>query len=63
VTSTEKRAVIEAALKAGAKNAALLACQILALGNGSLQKKLDTHKKKIASTVRKKNETLKKSLS
>ena len=48
--------------KSGARNAALLACQILALGNRELQKKLETFKKKLTANVRKKNNDLKKQL-
>lgn len=48
--------------KGGARNAALLACQILALRDGSLQKKLEAFKKKLVVTIRKKNEHLAKKL-
>lgn len=43
----------------GAKNAAFLACQILALNNGKLERRLELHKKKLAGEVRKKNSKLK----
>lgn len=46
--------------KAGAKNAALLACQMLALRDGSLQKKLEAFKKKLVEGIRKKNQQLEK---
>ncbi len=46
--------------KPGARNAALLACQILALGDRSLQGRLEAFKKKMAEGVRKKNEALEK---
>lgn len=48
--------------KAGARNAALLACQILAVPDGRLQRKLEEFKKKLAIGVRKKNDHLKKQL-
>lgn len=48
--------------KSGARNAALLACQMLALKESSLQKKLEEFKKKMAAGTRKKNEGLKKNL-
>ena len=41
--------------KSGAKNAALLACQILALSDKALPEKLDAYKKKLADGIRKKN--------
>ncbi len=44
--------------KAGAKNAAVLAVEILALGNPALRKKLKIFKKELAVTVRKKNKRL-----
>lgn len=46
--------------KPGARNAALLACQVLALGDASLEAKLEAHKKKMADGIRKKNEELEK---
>ena len=46
--------------KPGSRNAALLACQMLALADSSLQKKLDAYKKKMAAGILKKNEELKK---
>jgi len=48
--------------KSGARNAALLAAQMLARGNRPLQRKLEEFKKKMAAGVRKKNESLKKNL-
>jgi len=45
--------------KAGAKNAAILACEILALNNSSLRKKLKNHKKKLVKSVKEKNKRLK----
>lgn len=48
--------------KPGARNAALLACQMLALKETRLQKKLEEFKKKMAAGIRKKNEGLKKHL-
>lgn len=44
--------------KSGARNAGLLACQILALRDGALQGKLEQFKKKLAAGVRKKNDHL-----
>lgn len=44
--------------KAGARNAGLLACQILALYDKPLAGKLEDHKKKMAAAVRKKNENI-----
>lgn len=44
--------------KAGAKNGALLAVQILALGDDGLREKLAAHRKKMAADVEKKQETL-----
>lgn len=41
--------------KTGAKNAGILALEILSLGNKSLQKKLDVLKKALVEGVRKKN--------
>lgn len=46
--------------KPGAKNAALLACQILALSDRSLQEKLDLYKKKLVDGIRKKNQEIEK---
>ena len=46
--------------KAGARNAALLACQMLALQNSALQEKLEAFKKNLASSIRKKNDELEK---
>ncbi len=46
--------------KPGSRNAALLACQILALGDRTLAPKLEAYKKKMADAARKKNEALKK---
>ena len=48
--------------KSGARNAAILACQMLALGDSVLQKKLAAFKEKLAAGVREKNEKLKKEL-
>lgn len=48
--------------RSGARNAALLACQMLAIKERPLQKMLETFKKKMAAGVRKKNEGLKKHL-
>ena len=42
----------------GAKNAGILACQILSLKDKGLEKKLILHKKKLISGVRKKNKNL-----
>lgn len=44
--------------KAGARNAGILACQMLALHDKGLTEKLEGHKKKMAAAVRKKNENL-----
>jgi phosphoribosylaminoimidazole carboxylase PurE protein len=44
--------------KAGAKNAAILAAQILSLGDGRLEKRLRAAKKALADGVRKKNAAL-----
>jgi phosphoribosylaminoimidazole carboxylase PurE protein len=46
--------------KAGARNAAILAAQMLALENSVLQKKLDAFKKSLVASTRKKNDHLKK---
>jgi len=43
---------------AGAKNAALLAVEILSLGDKALEKKLDAHKKRLIEEVRAKNKKL-----
>lgn len=48
--------------KPGARNAALLACQILALNDSGLHAKLEACKKKTAEGIRKKNEELEKRL-
>lgn len=48
--------------KAGARNAAILAAQMLALENSVLQKKLDAFKKSLVASIRKKNDHLKKEL-
>ena len=45
--------------KAGAKNAAILAAEILALSDSSLRKKLKEHKKKLVKSVKEKNKRLK----
>jgi phosphoribosylaminoimidazole carboxylase PurE protein len=45
--------------KGGAKNAALLAAQILALGDAKLTSKMMTFKKDMAATVKRKNASLK----
>ena len=47
---------------AGAKNAAILAVQILALGDKDLAAKLDEHKQKLAEGVEKKNQKLQQDL-
>ncbi|MFH1593465.1 MAG: 5-(carboxyamino)imidazole ribonucleotide mutase [Candidatus Omnitrophota bacterium] len=44
--------------KAGAKNAAILAVEILALSSAILKKKLKAHKRRLVSTVKAKNKTL-----
>ena len=44
--------------KAGAKNAAILAAEILGISNPTLRKKLKALKKKLASTVKEKNKKL-----
>ena len=46
--------------KNGARNAALLACQMLALRDGALQKKLEAFKEKLVLGIRKKNDELTK---
>jgi len=46
--------------RAGAGNAAILAAQIIALGDKGLSKKLKEYKKKLAAEVRKKAASLKK---
>lgn len=48
--------------KTGARNAALLACQILALRDQQLTKKFEVFKKKLVLSIRKKNDHLKKQL-
>ena len=48
--------------KTGARNAGILACQILALKQAALQKKLEAFKKKMVAGIRRKNEMLKKEL-
>lgn len=48
--------------KPGATNAGILAAQILGLSDQKLAKKLDDHKKKLASGVEEKSKKLKKSL-
>jgi len=45
--------------KAGAKNAGILAVEILATNNPALRKKLKSFKKKLVDTVKKKNKSLK----
>jgi len=45
---------------AGAKNAGILAAQILALNNKALEKKLDMHKKELISEIKRKNKSLNK---
>ena len=49
--------------KPGARNAAFLACQILALGDEGLQKKLKAYKEKLVTGIRKKIEDLKNKIS
>ena len=44
--------------KTGAKNAAILAAEILSLENPALEKKLTLHKKRLADGVKKKNRAL-----
>jgi len=46
--------------KSGARNAGILACQILALNNSRLRRGLELFKKKLVASIRKKNEHLKK---
>jgi len=46
--------------KAGATNAALLAVQILAVGDGALRKKIAAYRKKMADSVMKKDAVLQK---
>ena len=45
--------------KAGAKNAAILAAEILGLSDNALKKKLKTYKKKLVKSVKSKNKKLK----
>ena len=45
--------------KTGARNAGILALEILSLGDKRIEKKLDEHKKKLAEGVRAKNKGLK----
>jgi len=45
--------------KGGARNAAILAVQILAIGDKSLQKKLKSYKKRLAEKVEEKDSKLK----
>ena len=44
---------------AGAKNAAILAAEILSLNNKALQKKLKLQKKKLVNAIKKKNKNIK----
>jgi len=44
--------------KTGAKNAAILAVEILALGDPALEKKLISHKKSLVKSVKEKNKLL-----
>ena len=44
--------------KAGARNAGILACQMLALQDKALSEKLEAFKKKMVAAIRKKNENL-----
>lgn len=44
--------------KAGAKNAAILAAEILGINNTTLKRKLKTFKKKLVTSVKKKNKRL-----
>lgn len=46
--------------KSGPRNAAILACQILALGDKSLQRRLEAYKKKLVDGVRKQNQEIEK---
>jgi 5-(carboxyamino)imidazole ribonucleotide mutase len=48
--------------KAGARNAALLACRILALGDAALADRLDAHRRKMAEDVARKSEAAKATL-
>ena len=48
--------------KAGARNAALLACRILALGDDALAGRLDAHRREMADSVARKSEAAKASL-
>lgn len=48
--------------KPGATNAGILAAQILGLSNAGIAKKLEDHKKKLASSVEEKSQKLKSSL-
>jgi phosphoribosylcarboxyaminoimidazole (NCAIR) mutase len=48
--------------KPGATNAGILAAQIIGLSDGSVAKKLDAHKEKLAAGVAEKSEKLRKSL-
>jgi len=48
--------------KAGARNAALLACRILALGDDALAGRLDAHRREMAESVARKSEAAKASL-
>jgi 5-(carboxyamino)imidazole ribonucleotide mutase len=48
--------------KAGARNAALLACRILALGDDTLAGRLDAHRREMAESVARKSEAAKASL-
>jgi len=45
--------------KTGAKNAAILAAEILATGDKKMQKRLKAHKKKLVESVKEKNNKLK----
>ena len=46
--------------KTGAKNAAILAAEILGTNNTEMRKKLKAHKRKLVNTVKKKNKRLSK---
>ena len=46
--------------KSGARNAGILACQMLALSDSRLRQELETFKKKLVASIRKKNEQLQK---
>jgi 5-(carboxyamino)imidazole ribonucleotide mutase len=48
--------------KAGARNAGLLACRILALGDDTLADRIDAHRGKMAEDVARKSEVAKASL-